>query len=154
MQKTLVIIKPDAVNRGIMGEIIHRFERKGLKVVGLKMDQLRDEVLQKHYEKHRGKPFFKTLKEFMKVSPTLLMVIEGNKAIPVVRKMAGVTYGAEALPGTIRGDYSLSHQHNIIHASDSEEAAEKEIKRFFKKDEIFPYRRIDWEMVYAEDERE
>ncbi len=154
MQRTLVILKPDAINRGLVGEIIQRFEHKGLKIVGMKMVHLKDEDLEEHYAHHRGKPFFKNLVEFMKRSPTLLVVLEGNQAVEVVRKMAGPTRGYEAPPGTIRGDFSMSQQHNIIHAADSVETAEKEIARFFKPSEIFPYQRIDWEMVYAVDERE
>jgi len=153
MERTLVIIKPDGINRSIAGEIIHRFERKGLKIVGLKMMHLSDELLDEHYEHHKGKPFFQKLKDFMKSAPALLVVLEGNNAVEVVRIMAGPTRGYEALPGTIRGDYSISQQHNIVHASDAPETAEKEIKRFFADEEIFPYKRIDWEMVYAVDER-
>jgi len=154
MEQTLIIIKPDGVNRGIIGEVVHRFERKGLKIVGIKMDHLKDEILDIHYGHHKDKPFFTMLKNFMKSAPALLVVLEGNNAVEVVRMMAGATTGYEAAPGTIRGDYSMSHQHNIIHASDSVENAQKEISRFFPKDEVFPYKRIDWEVVYAEDERE
>ncbi len=154
MQQTLVIIKPDGVNRGIIGEIIHRFERKGLKIVGIKMEHLSDTKLDIHYEHHKGKPFFERLKKYMKSAPTILMILEGNNVVEVVRHMAGPTRGYEALPGTIRGDYSLSQSNNIVHASDSVESAEAEIKRFFKPDEIFSYKKIDWEMIYAEEERE
>ncbi|MCL5795267.1 MAG: nucleoside-diphosphate kinase [Patescibacteria group bacterium] len=154
MQQTLVIIKPDGVNRGIIGEIIHRFERKGLKIVGMKMEHLSDTKLDIHYEHHKGKPFFERLKKYMKSAPTILLVLEGNNVVEVVRHMAGPTRGYEALPGTIRGDYSLSQSNNIVHASDSVESAEKEIKRFFKSDELFSYKKIDWEMIYAEEERE
>jgi len=153
MEKTLVIVKPDGVNRGITGEVIHRFERKGLKIIGMKMSHLNDEILDMHYEHHKSKPFFQKLKEFMKSAPSLLIVLEGNNAVEIVRMMAGPTRGYEALPGTIRGDYSMSQQHNIIHASDAPETAEKEIARFFHESELFPYKRIDWEMVYAVDER-
>lgn len=154
MEQTLVIVKPDGVNRGIVGEVVHRFERKGLKIVGMKMMHLSDELLDTHYEHHKGKPFFQKLKDFMKSAPSLLLVLEGNNVIEVVRMMAGPTRGYEAGPGTIRGDYSISQQHNIVHASDAPETAEKEIKRFFKEGEIFSYKRIDWEMVYAVDERD
>lgn len=153
MEKTLVIMKPDAVNRGIVGEVLHRFERKGLKIVGMKMTHLKDEILDVHYAHHKDKPFFERIKNFMKSAPSLLIVLEGNDAIEVVRKMAGPTKGSEALPGTIRGDYSMSTQNNIVHASDSKKTAEEEIWRFFNEDEIFPYQRIDWEMVYSVDER-
>ncbi len=152
LERTLVIIKPDAVNRGLIGEIIHRFERKGLKIIGLKMVHLKDKELEEHYAHHRGKPFFKHLVEFMKLSPTVLMVLEGNEAISVVRKMAGPTFGVEAPPGTIRGDFSMSISHNIVHASDSPQTAKEEIKRFFKKSELFPYERIDWSILYSEED--
>jgi len=153
MEKTLIILKPDAVQRGVVGEILYRFERKGLKITGAKLQILSDAILDEHYAHHKGKPFFQQLKNFMKSSPCLLIILEGNQAVEVARKMAGPTHGIEALPGTIRGDYSLSTQHNIIHASDSPKTAEKEIERFFTPSEIFPYQRIDWEMIYAEDER-
>ena len=153
MERTLVIIKPDAVNRNIVGEIIDRFEQKGLLIVGLKMAHLKDEQLSEHYAHHKEKPFFKELVDFMKHSPSILMVLEGIRAVDVVRLMTGVTYGVEAAPGTIRGDYSMSLSHTIIHASDTAENAEVEIKRFFEDTEIFPYKRIDWAEVYNSEER-
>ena len=153
MERTLVIIKPDAVNRALAGEVIHRFERKGLKLLGLKMKHLSEETLDEHYAHHSKKPFFAALKEFMRTTPSVLMVLEGLDAIEVVRKLAGETKGTEALPGTIRGDFSLSTQSNIVHASDSKENAAKEIKRFFKDDELHEYTKIDSEILYAKDER-
>jgi len=152
LERTLVIVKPDAVNRGLIGEIIHRFERKGLKIIGLKMVHLKDEVLHEHYAHHRGKPFFKDLVDFMKLSPTILIVLEGNEAVSVVRKITGPTFGVEAPPGTIRGDFAISISHNVVHASDSPETAKKEIKRFFKKRELFPYERIDWNILYSKED--
>lgn len=152
-EQTLVIIKPDGINRGIMGEIIHRFERKGLKIAGIKMIKLDDRVLEEHYSHHKDKPFFKNLKEFMKLSPTIVMILEGNHAVSSVRAMTGTTSGIEAQPGTIRGDYSSSLSHNVVHASENEEIAKIEIKRFFKTSEIFSYSRIDWEIIYSADER-
>lgn len=152
-ERSLVIIKPDAVNRTIVGEIVHRFERKGLKIVGMKMVHLDEETLGEHYSHHVGKPFYKGLVKFMMNCPALLIVLEGNNAVDVVRKLAGETHGAKAMPGTIRGDYSLSQQCNAVHASDSVENAKNEIKRFFKDNEIFEYDRVDTEMIYAEDER-
>ena len=153
MQQTLVIVKPDGVNRGIVGEVVHRFERRGLKIVGMKMMHLSDEILDIHYEHHKEKPFYQKLKDFMKSAPSVILVLEGKNVVEIVRMMVGPTRGYEASPGTVRGDYSVSQQHNIIHASDVPETAEKEIKRFFKDDEIVDYKRIDWEMVYAVDER-
>lgn len=152
-ERTLIMIKPDAVNRTIVGEIIHRFERKGLKIIGMKMLHLDEETLGEHYAHHRNKPFYKRIVRFMMNAPSLLMILEGKNVVNVVRKLSGETHGAKALPGTIRGDYSLSTQCNIVHASDSVETAKKEIKMFFKENEIFDYNRIDTEMIYAEDER-
>lgn len=154
MEKTLVIIKPDAVNRGLTGDVIKRFEQKGLKTVALKMKFLEDKELEEHYAHHKEKPFFKDLVNFMKHSPSILMILEGNRAIDAVRTLAGQTYGLEAAPGTIRGDFSMSRSNTIIHASDSAEAAEAEIKRFFSPAEIFDWNKIDWTEVYAIDERE
>lgn len=153
MEQTLVIIKPDGINRSIAGEIIHRFERKGLKIVGIKMLHLNDKLLDLHYEQHKGKPFFERLKNFMKKTPTILIVLEGRGIVDIVRMIAGPTKGYDAPSGTIRGDYSVSTGNTIIHASDSLESAKREIKIFFKPEEIFSYDRIDFEMVYAEDER-
>lgn len=151
-EQTLIIIKPDALNRTVVGEIIHRFERKGLKIVGMKMTHLTEDVLEEHYSHLKDKPFYPILMKFMQAAPSLLMILEGNNVVEVVRKMAGPTHGAEADAGTIRGDYSLSNQNNVVHASDSVENAEKEIKRFFKPEEIFDYKRIDTEMIYSEQE--
>jgi nucleoside-diphosphate kinase len=153
MEKTLVLFKPDAINRGVVGEIIERFENKGLKIVGTKMISLNDAILDEHYSHLVGRPFFEPYKKFMKKAPVLAMVLEGNNAVAVMRMMAGPTSGPDAPPGTIRGDYAISKGYNIIHASDSPETAEIEVKRFFKKEEIFEYERVDWEVVYAEDER-
>src|SRR3989338_11053275 len=149
MEKTLVIVKPDAVNRALVGEVIHRFERKGIKIIAMKMEHLSDKILEEHYAHLAGKPFFPSIREFMKTAPSVLMVLEGRKVVDVVRKLAGVTEGTDALPGTIRGDFSLSLQNTIIHASDSIEAAEKEIKRFFSKEELYKWDKIDSTMVYS-----
>lgn len=153
MERTLVILKPDAINRSIVGEVIHRFERKGLKIAGLKLVHLDDKTLDEHYAHHKGKPFFESYKKFMKSAPSTLVVLEGKSAVEVARTMSGPTYGHEAPPGTIRGDYSLSSAQNIVHASDSSETAEDEIKRFFKPSELFDWRRVDLEFLYSEDER-
>ncbi len=152
MEKTLIIIKPDALQRNLLAEIIGRFERKGLKIVGLKMIQLSDVLLEEHYAHHKDKPFFEGLKVFMKSSPVVAMVLAGMEAVKVVRQLCGATSGREADIGTIRGDLAISKQ-NIVHASDSAEAAEKEIWRFFNTDEIFDYQKIDYDYLYGEDER-
>jgi nucleoside-diphosphate kinase len=154
MERTLIIIKPDAINRGLIGEVVHRFERKGLKIVGMKMVHLSEKILEEHYSHLASKPFFSSIKKFMRSAPSILMVLEGRKVVDVVRKMAGVTEGTEALPGTIRGDFSLSLQNTIIHASDSVETAKKEIKRFFADSELFEYEKIDSEMIYSDTEKE
>lgn len=153
MERTLIILKPDAINRSIIGEVIYRFERKGLKIAGLKLVHLDDKMLDIHYAHHKGKPFFESYKEFMKSAPSTLIVLEGKNAVDVARMMVGPTYGHEAPPGTIRGDYSLSAAQNIVHASDSAESAGEEITRFFKPAELFDWQRVDLEYLYAEDER-
>ncbi|MGB9680676.1 MAG: nucleoside-diphosphate kinase [Minisyncoccia bacterium] len=152
MERTLVLIKPDALQRNLLGEIISRFERKGLKIVGLKMMQLTEEKLFDHYIHHKDKPFFKQLISFMKSSPVIAMVLEGIEAVEAVRLIVGPTLGRKADAGSIRGDFSMSQQHNIVHASDSPETAEKEIWRFFNQDEIFDYQKIDFPAIYSEEE--
>ena len=142
-QRTLVLLKPDALNRRLAGEIIARFERKGLKIVAMKMLWISKELAEKHYEMHRGKPFYDSLIDYITSSPVIAMVIEGEQAIEVVRKMMGKTNGVEAMPGTIRGDYSLSVQNNLVHGSDSEESAKREISLFFRDEEIYDYRLVD-----------
>jgi len=153
-EKTLIIIKPDALNRSLVGEIISRFERKGLKIVGLKMIQLNDEILKEHYSHLADKPFFPRIANFMKGWPVIVMVLEGLEAVESVRLITGVTLGRKADAGTIRGDFSMSIQANIVHASDSVENSEKEIKRFFKDEDLYAWERADLDVIYAEDERE
>jgi len=153
MEKTFVILKPDCINRGLVGEVIHRFESKGLKIVAMKMEHLSEKVLEEHYSHLVSKPFFPSIKKFMQSSPSILMVLEGRKSVDVVRKMAGVTEGIDADPGTIRGDFSLSIQNTIIHASDSIETAPKEIRRFFRENEILEWDKVDSEMIYSDNEK-
>ncbi len=131
MERTLVLIKPDGVERGLIGEIVSRFERKGLKVTAMKMLKMSRRLAEEHYAEHIGKPFYEKLVNFMTSGPIVAMVLEGREAVSVVRKLAGATDPAEALPGTIRGDFSVLEPANTVHASDSTESAEKEIKRFF-----------------------
>ncbi len=142
-QRTLVLLKPDAVNRRLMGELITRFEKKGLKIVGMKMLWVSKELAEKHYEVHRGKPFYDSLIDYITSAPIVAMVLEGDNAISVVRKMMGKTNGQEAEPGTIRGDYSMSVQNNLVHGSDSEENAKREIELFFSDAELMDYRLVD-----------
>ncbi len=153
IQRSLIILKPDAVQRGLIGEITSRFERKGLKLVGSKMTMLDSKILHEHYAHISKKPFFPGIEAFMKSSPVILQVWEGYQAIDVIRLMCGVTNSREALPGTIRGDLSSSYGSNVIHASDSPETAETEIRRFFKDHELFAYDKIIETVSYSDDER-
>ena len=152
MQKTLVILKPSAVQRSLVGEVIRRFEQKGLQIVGMKMVSLPDNVLEEHYSHLKEKPFFKRIKDSMQVSPVVVMALQGLEAVEVVRTMTGPTNGRKALPGTIRGDFSISVQENIVHASDSPETADIELNRFFKAEEIFEYPQLSFANLYANDE--
>jgi nucleoside-diphosphate kinase len=149
-EKTLIIIKPDAMQRNLLGEVIHRFERKGLKIVGIKMMQLGDAILKEHYIHHKDKPFFNDLKNFMESSPVVVIALSGVNAISAVRLAVGPTKGYEASAGTIRGDFSMSGQSNIVHASDSKEVAKKEIERFFKEEELFDYEKEGVYYIYSE----
>lgn len=152
LEKTLVILKPCAIQRALIGEVINRFERKGLRLAGMKMVQLTDEVLSEHYAHLSEKPFFRRVKDSMMVCPVIVCCFEGVGAIEAVRMITGPTTGRKASAGTIRGDYSMSFQENIVHASDSPEAAEAELKRFFKPEEIFDYRLSTFDHLYASDE--
>lgn len=152
MEKTLVIIKPSAVQRQLIGEIIGRFENKGLLLFGLKMIWLSDDVLNEHYAHLKNKPFFGQLKKSMEATPVIVCCWAGNNAVSVVRTISGATNGREALPGTIRGDYSVSVQENIIHTSDSVENATEELKRFFKEEELFSYQPLLLSSIYGNDE--
>jgi nucleoside-diphosphate kinase len=142
-QRTFVIIKPDAVQRGLVGEIINRFEKKGIKIVGMKFLCVRRELAEKHYGVHKGKPFFEPTVEYITSSPIVAMVLEGYNVIDMVRIMMGKTNPQEASLGTIRGDYGQFIGRNIIHGSDGPDTAEFEIDLWFKPDEIFDYCRID-----------
>ena len=151
-EQTLVLLKPDAVQRALLGEIMHRFERKGLKVIGLKMIQM-DEVLAKdHYGKYADKPFFAGLRDFMGSAPIVAIAISGINAVRVVRMLIGSTKSYEAAPGTIRGDFAMSMQSNLVHASDPDENPGEEIKRFFTEKELFSYKKINFDLLHAPDE--
>ena len=149
-EKSLIIIKPDAMQRSLAGEIISRFEKKGLKIIGIKMMSLEDAILEEHYAHIKDKPFFPGIRDFMKSSPAIVMALEGINAVSAIRLIVGPTKAWEANAGTIRGDFSLSTQSNIVHASDSVENGEIEVKRFFSKEEIFEYQKIDADFIYAE----
>lgn len=152
MQKTLVILKPSTVQRSLVGEIVSRFERKGLQIIGFKMVTLSDELLAEHYSHLKDKPFYKRVKDSMQYSPVIVMALKGVDAIEVVRKITGITNGREAQSGTIRGDFSISVQENLVHASDSHETAIIELKRFFIENELFEYNQLLLPVIYANDE--
>ena len=152
MERTLIILKPSAIQRGLTGEIISRFEHKGLYFIGLKMMHLSDEILNDHYAHLAEKPFFKMLKLSMQVTPVIVACLEGIDAIQVVRSMCGTTNSRNAQPGTIRGDLSMSKEVNIIHTSDSPESAQKELNRFFKPEELFDYVPENIHFYYGDEE--
>jgi nucleoside-diphosphate kinase len=150
IQRTLVLLKPDALQRDLLGEIIRRFEFKGLKIVGLKFIRLTDELLDEHYAHLSDKPFFANIKKFMMQTPVVGLVLEGFEAITEVRKIVGSTNPRQADAGTIRADLSMNVPSNLIHASDSIEAADAELKRFFNDEEIFAYEKITDRYVLGE----
>lgn len=152
LEKTLVLLKPCTLQRALVGEIITIFERKGFRICGMKMMQLTDELLSEHYAHLSGKPFFQRVKDSMMTAPVIAMCLEGVDAIATVRTLAGPTNGRNAAPGTIRGSYCMSFQENIVHASDSPEAAEAELKRFFKPEEILEWKQGTFNWLYANDE--
>ena len=152
-ERTFVIIKPDAVQRRLVGELYSRFERKGLKTVGLKMLQVTKELAQKHYEEHLERPFYPLLEEFITAAPVVALAVEGPEAISVMRGMMGTTNGRESAPGTIRGDYGVSRQMNLIHGSDGPEAAARELGIYFKPEELLDYEPTLGEWVCADDEK-
>ena len=152
METTLVLLKPSCVQRQLIGEIVARFERRGLRIAGMKMMQLSDDILREHYAHLADKPFFPTLAASMQASPVIALALEGIDAVQVVRAMTGATNGRAAAPGTIRGDYSLSNQQNIVHASDSPENALIELARFFRPEEIFEYESGAKAYIYGADE--
>lgn len=149
-QRTAVLVKPDGLQRGLIGEIISRFERKGLKLVGMKMLNMSDEMLSDWYAEHRDKSFFQDLKSFMETMPIVAMVWEGIDAVKVVRKLVGTTLGREAEGGSIRGDFGMSQQYNLIHASAVEEDATREIAIVFNSNELFSYHSVIDSVIYAD----
>ncbi len=141
--RTFVLLKPDAVQRGLVGEIVRRFERRGLKLIALKMIRVTRSLAETYYAEHKGKPFFEPLMSYITSGPVVAMVLEGDGAVSIVRKMMGKTNSAEAEPGTIRGDLALTIGRNVIHGSDSPESAKREIPLFFKPEELLTYTRLD-----------
>lgn len=152
MERAVVLVKPDGLQRGLIGEIIARFERKGLKLVGVKMIRLTDEILDTWYAHHKEKPFFPKLKGFMMQTPIVAMVWEGLEGIDTIRKLVGITKSRAAEAGSIRGDFGMSMSNNLIHASDSQESAEKEIGLLFSASELFDYASAADLLVYSEEE--
>ncbi|MBU4032542.1 MAG: nucleoside-diphosphate kinase [Candidatus Thermoplasmatota archaeon] len=148
MERTFVMVKPDGVQRGIVGQVISRFEAKGLKLVAAKFMKIDSELAAKHYGEHLGKPFYEKLVDFITSGPVMAMVWEGTDSISVVRTLVGKTNPKEAGPGTIRGDFGMTTGRNIIHASDSPSSAEREINLFFDRSEIQKYTRIDEVWLY------
>ena len=143
VERTLIIIKPDGIHRHLAGEIIGRFEKRGFKLVAAKFMQISEELARQLYAVHQGKPFFEGLVKYLSSAPILVMVWEAEGVIDMARKMMGATFGYEAEPGTIRGDFSSSRGYNLIHGSDSPKSAEQEIKLFFNPDEIIDYELAD-----------
>jgi len=143
MQQTLILLKPDAVQRRLVGEVIGRFEKKGLRLVGLKLVKASRELAEKHYAVHKGKPFYESLLSFLTSGPTVALVWEGREAVAACRLLMGLTDGAKSPPGTIRGDFGLSVQNNLVHGSDSPENATLEIGLWFKPDELVAFAPTD-----------
>ena len=141
MERTLIIFKPDTVHRMLVGRILSRFEDKGLRIVGMKLQQSPRTQVERHYEVHRERPFYKDLVNFMTSGPVIVAVLEGPSAISVVRSLLGATDGRQAVPGTIRGDFGLDKQYNLVHASDGADTARFEIELFFKPEELISYSR-------------
>ena len=151
-EKSLILIKPDAIQRGLIGGIVARFEKKGLKIVGMKMMALDEAVLREHYAHIADKPFFPGLAKFMQSTPVIAICVEGLDVVDSVRRLTGITKAREAEAGSIRGDFAMSVSCNVIHASDSVENAKTEVGRFFNPDEIHSYDKSEYMHVYAEDE--
>lgn len=150
IERSLIIIKPDAIQRNLVGEIIHRFERKGLKIIGVKMLRLNEVVLKEHYAHIADKPFFPRIQKFMQSAPVVIIALSGNGIVSAIRTIVGPTKAAEADGGTIRGDFAMSMQSNVVHASDSVENGEIEIARFFAENELLDYEKLGEEVVYSD----
>ena len=143
MQRTLILLKPDCVHRRLIGAVLQRFEQKGLRLVALKLLQVSRDLAEKHYAVHRGKPFYESLLKFLESGPTVALVLEGREAVAVARNLIGATDGTKAPPGTIRGDFALSVQNNLVHGSDSPENAAAEIALWFPPEELTNYQPVD-----------
>ena len=148
MERTFVMLKPGSIQRGLIGNIISRFENRGLKIIAMKMMTVSKELAERHYAEHKGKPFYDDLVSYITSGPVVAMVLEGGKAISVVRSMMGKTDPLESPPGSIRGDYGLSLGKNIVHGSDSPASAKREIDLFFTQEEFLTYKRCDEDWIY------
>ena len=148
MQRSYVMVKPDGVQRNLVGEVISRMEKRGLKILALKMYTIPEEVARAHYAEHEGKPFFQSLLDFIISGPSVSIVVQGKNAVSVIRTMVGATNPSEAAAGTIRGEFGLDTGRNIVHASDSTESANREISIHFSESEISQYLRIDEQWLY------
>lgn len=153
MERTLVLLKPDAVQRRLVGKILERLERKGLKIVALQMRRIEESLARRLYAEHEGKDFYEPLVEFITAGPVVAMVVEGYDGIAMVRSLLGTTFGPTAAPGTIRGDFGASRRYNLVHASDSPAGAEREIGLFFREEELLHYEIPDDRWVYASIDR-
>ena len=152
MEQSVVLVKPDGLQRGLIGEIIHRFERKGLHLTALKMMEMDEKTLEQWYVHHKDKPFFGNLKSYMMSYPIVAMLWEGIEATKTIRNLLGITKGREAAPGTIRGDFAMSQQYNLVHASENVENAEKEKALIFTDSEVFSWKKIVSSQIYSEEE--
>lgn len=148
MERTYVMVKPDGVQRGLISEVVSRFEKRGLKIVGMKMLQIPRELAEEHYGEHKGKPFFEALVGYITSSPVVAMVLEGKNAVAAAREMMGATDPQKASPGTIRGDFGLDIGRNVVHGSDSTASAEREINLFFKPEELVEYKLENERWIY------
>ena len=149
MEKTLIILKPDAIQRRLIGRVIQRFEDKGLIMAGMKLMQISRDLAERHYAPHKGKPFYPGLIDYITSGPVVVMVLAGDRAIEISRKLMGKTFGYEAEPGTIRGDFGASRSYNLVHGSDSPESAETEIALYFTGDELLQYAPAGNEWVFV-----
>jgi nucleoside-diphosphate kinase len=153
MERTFAMVKPDGVMRRLVGEVVSRIERKGLRLAGLKLIRVSDAQARELYKVHEGKPFHPKLMKFITSAPVVVMCVEGYKAVATVRALLGKTFGFEAEPGTIRGDFAMSRGKNIVHGSDSEASAQRELPIFFKPEEMVEHAPVDLDWVYERDER-
>ena len=152
MERTLIILKPDAVQRRLVGRIIQRFDDKGLTLAGMKLIRISRALAEKHYAPHQGKPFYPSLIDYITSAPVVVMVLQGERCIEIARALMGSTFGYEAAPGTIRGDFSAGRSYNLVHGSDSPESAGAEIALYFTEDELLDYTPADGAWVFKPDE--